>query len=202
MRSTNADNTTSQSLQVTSIGLKKNSEGKKNGTFTNAYNSGSVKVTKTVSGNAASIDDEFNVNVTFEAAEGKVFDANVAVLENNGTLSQTLSADKKQITASITVKHGSEITLSNIPVGTKVTVDEKDSKVNVNAGADKNKYDVSYSGNGAVVSSTAQTIAITNTRNSSIDTGVTTDSMPYILLMAFVAILAVAFVAKKRSVKE
>ncbi|MDY5349771.1 MAG: DUF5979 domain-containing protein [Candidatus Ventricola sp.] len=202
VQSTNADSTTSQSLQVTNIGLKKDTEGNKNGTFTNAYNSGSVKVTKTVSGNAASIDDEFNVDVTFEAAEGKVFDANVAVLKNNGTLNQTLSTDKKKITASITVKHGSEITLSNIPVGTKVTVAENDTKVNAPEDTDATKYTATYSGNGAVVSSAAQTIAITNSRTSSIDTGVTTDSMPYILLMAFVAILAVAFVAKKRSVKE
>ena len=46
------------------------------------------------------------------------------------------------------------------------------------------------------------TAKITNTANATVDTGVRTDTMPYILLMALVAIMALAFVAKKRSVRE
>lgn len=195
------DGKPSQTLEAQDIQLVA-VNGKKEGSFTNAYNSGSVTVTKTVSGNAASTTDTFNVDVTFTVADGNVFDANVAVLKDGETLVQSLNDAKTQITASITVKHGDEITLSNIPVGTTVTVAENDPKVNTANSTDATKYTATYNGNGAVVSSAAQTIAITNTRTSSIDTGVTTDSMPYILLMAFVAILAVAFVAKKRSVKE
>lgn len=192
------DGKPSQTLEAQDIQLVA-VNGKKEGSFTNAYNSGSVKVTKTVSGNAASTTDTFNVDVTFAVASGNVFSENVQI---GGISGQTISEDKTTITGTITVKHGDEITLSNIPVGTTVTVAENDPKVNTANSTDATKYTATYNGNGAVVSSAAQTIAITNTRTSSIDTGVTTDSMPYILLMAFVAILAVAFVAKKRSVKE
>ena len=89
-----------------------------------------------------------------------------------------------------------------------MTAVETDKKVN-QPGADRSNslYDATYAvgetaTNVASATAAGSTIAITNNRTSSIDTGVTTDSMPYILLMAFVAILAVAFVAKKRSVKE
>lgn len=193
------DGNPTQNLEAQDIQLVVGEGQAKEGSFTNAYNSGSVKVTKTVSGNAASTTDTFNVDVTFAVASGKVFSENVQI---GGISGQTISEDKTKITGTITVKHGDTITLSNIPVGTTVTVAENDTKVNAPEGTDATKYTATYSGNGAVVSSAAQTIAITNSRTSSIETGVTTDSMPYILLMAFVAILAVAFVAKKRSVKE
>lgn len=189
----------SQTLEAQDIQLVVGEGQAKEGSFTNAYNSGSVKVTKTVSGNAASTTDTFNVDVTFAVASGKVFSENVQI---GGISGQTISEDKTTITGTITVKHGDAITLSNIPVGTTVTVAENDPKVNTANSNDPTKYTASYEGNNVAVSDTVSTIAITNSRTSSIETGVTTDSMPYILLMAFVAILAVAFVAKKRSVKE
>lgn len=192
------DGNPSQTLEAQDIQLVA-VDGKKEGSFTNTYESGSVTVTKTVSGNAASTTDTFNVDVTFTVASNNVFSQNVKI---EGITNQSMSEDKKTITGTITVKHGDAITLSNIPVGTIVTVAENDTKVNTASSNDPTKYTASYEGNNVAVSDTVSTIAITNSRTSSIDTGVTTDSMPYILLMAFVAILAVAFVAKKRSVKE
>ena len=198
------DGVTSQVLKATNIGLKKVGETKtKNGTFTNAYNSGKVTITKTVTGNAGDMNDEFEVTLTFAPAKDHSFSTNFDTV--------TVGSEVKALTNNqlvVKVKQGSPVEITDIPEGTLVTAVETDKKVN-QPGADRSNslYDATYAvgetaTNVASATAAGSTIAITNNRTSSIDTGVTTDSMPYILLMAFVAILAVAFVAKKRSVKE
>lgn len=199
---TGSDGKPTQELEAQDIQLIVAQGAEKKGSITNKYESGSVKVSKTVDGNAADTQEDFTVQLTFAPETDKAFTSNFTSVKVNGT--DTTLANNK---ITITVKHGDTITISDIPLGASVTAAETGNNVD-STKTNPNKYWPTYKvGNVETATATADdtnipTIAITNYRSSEIATGVTTDSMPYILLMAFVAILAVAFVAKKRSVKE
>lgn len=199
---TGEDGKPTQELEAQDIQLVVAQGAEKKGSITNKYESGSVYVSKTVDGNAADTQEDFTVELTFAPETDKAFTSNFTSVKVNGT--DTTLANNK---ITITVKHGDTITISDIPLGASVTAAETGNNVD-STKTNPNKYWPMYKvGNVETATATADdtsipTIAITNYRSSEIATGVTTDSMPYILLMAFVAILAVAFVAKKRSVKE
>ena len=49
------------------------------------------------------------------------------------------------------------------------------------------------------IDSAAETVTVTNTNNNAdIDTGITTDNLPYIVLMGIVVLAGVAMIAKRR----
>lgn len=178
----------------------KNTDGNKVGGFTNAYDpqnttdENALTITKTVTGNAGDQTAEFPVKLTFKAKDGFVFDTSFAPKANGEALTLNKASDS-EYTAEITVKHGSEIKITNVPANATVKVEE------TNAKGHTVKYNDAATAP-TVTAGTAQTVAIENFRDTEIDTGITTDSMPYIMLMAFVMILAAAVVLKKRSVNE
>ncbi|MGN0372377.1 MAG: hypothetical protein ACI4F3_06130, partial [Enterocloster sp.] len=49
------------------------------------------------------------------------------------------------------------------------------------------------------IDSASEKATVTNTKEGQVDTGIILDNMPYILILAVVAIGAVGFVSKKRS---
>lgn len=181
----------------------------KNDTITNEYDVGGVQISKTVSGNAANVHDEFVAKVTITAAQGKVLPEEFTVNFTDGitTGRQTAALDEdNSYTFEVRLKHGKKVEINNLPLGAIVTVAENDSKVNgvVNDKPEANaaKYNAAYENNGVAAAGNSPTIAVTNTRNTEIDTGVDTDNMPYIMLMAFVMMLAAAVVLKKRTAND
>lgn len=176
--------------------------------FTNKLNKlGSVEIKKAITGNIADKAQTFEATITMTSS--KPVTSDVITITGAGTVNAvgafTKSGDSYVSTTTVTVTDGTTITLGNVPEGVVVTVAETESGLTVNGityastvvyGGDTSKQNVS------VATGATSTIAITNTANGEVPTGVRTDTMPYILLMAFVAILAVAFVAKKRSVNE
>ena len=191
-------------LAILDVGVVKVGD-EKNGTITNSYSVGGVTINKVVTGNAANLTDEFDAEVVITPASDDV------VLPKSFTVHYTELGVSK--TATLTAENGykfntvlkngtdNNIKITNLPEGALVTVTETDALVDSD-GKDVTKYSVNYKDNGAAAAANAPTIVVTNARNTEIDTGVTTDSMPYIMLMAFVMILAAAVVLKKRSVNE
>lgn len=197
--------------------------------FDNVYNSGSLTITKKLTGNAADARDYFGVTVTITAPIGTNIASEVGVSvqdkssANNVAISYTAGAADGKVTftnntASVTfanVGKDDEIKFTNIPYGCTFTVAETgvgtDSKVNgsISNLAYTSTIDKASGTIGATVTTGDTTtveknvnVEITNDTSTKIDTGVNTDNTPYILLMALVAIMALAFVAKKRSVRE
>lgn len=191
-------------LKVLDVGVVK-VDNKKNGTITNKYDVGGVNISKTVSGNAANLNDTFKATVTITAAAGKKlpnnFDIYFTDIENQAT-AKKVSLTKDAATFDVTLKQGTNVVITNLPDGAIVNVAENDDKVNTEKETDATKYTASYENNGVAAAASAQTIKVTNTRTTTIDTGVNTDSMPYIMLMAFVMMLAAAVVLKKRTVND
>lgn len=174
--------------------------------FENTYSAGSLAVTKTVTGNLGDQNKVFEVLVTFTAPEGKTVNEAISY-EDDGEI-KTISADDMKDgfeKVTITVKNEETVTFTNIPYGVTYTVVEKDYSAD--------GYETSYSfttgnlvpgtyGNGVApvfeVKEAEHEMGITNNKGTTVDTGISLDSLPYILLLAAAALGMFAVVAKKR----
>lgn len=155
-----------------------------------------LTIKKIIAGNMGDTKDTFVVQITVTAANGrnlsglksvKVNDEEVPVL--NGVFT-------------ITVGHNETYEITGIPVGAQIAVVE----TNKVGHQDLDNYKASYASTDDsaqnAVAGTAEMITITNTRDQSIDTGVNTDVLPYVMLMAIVAAGAVIFLMKRRAIHE
>lgn len=173
--------------------------------FENTYAGAELTVKKLLAGNGADLNDEFEFTVTFEPQdENHVLTSAIAYAANGTTKVTVTNAEGSYEYTIAGIGDSESVTFTNIPVGAKYTVKETLDDSGCAVGSKThNLYTPSTDGevSGFIAATNADAV-ITNTYSTQIDTGLSTDTMPYILLMAFVAILAVAFVAKKRSVNE
>ena len=192
----------------------KNTAGTKVQEIVNIYQSGNLKITKTVTGNMGDKNKVFDVKVTLTVEAGKTVKAPVtitttpkptdAALTNPATIATgDWSGNKAEVT--LHVKDGTTVELKNLPVGVSYTVAEEN----------YSDYTTSYTHtqNGtsmtgaptstAVRANETDTVTITNHKDTAIDTGVIVSNLPYILILAAVAAGLVLFAAgKKRHADE
>ncbi|MDO5378935.1 MAG: FctA domain-containing protein [Clostridia bacterium] len=174
-------------------------------TFSNPYSAGALTVTKKLAGNLADMSDKFSIKVTFSPESGKSLTSTVSTSVTKADESNTVSVSEVTKTTEgnyeftiSNIGHNDVVTFNNVPAGASWKVEETDSK----------DYTASYTqqtGSIAALTTTntsPNAAVVINTMTGQIDTGVTTDTMPYILLMAIVAAAAVVFLMKKRTVNE
>lgn len=170
--------------------------GDKTDTFVNTYSAGSLAVKKEVTGNFGDKSKEFSVDVIFTAPTDKTVAGTISY-SDGGSQSGTVTFAEGATTAkaTITVKDGSTVTFTNIPYGVTYTVAEQ-------AGS-ATGYTVSYDGNekGKIEAASVST-TITNKLETDPDTGISLDSLPYIMMLAIAGVGLVVFAAKKRSMRE
>lgn len=174
-------------------------DGAKTGTFENTYTAGSLTVTKKVDGLLGDKDKRFAMKVTFTAPTGDTVRSNITYTVAGGK-QQTLAPTawvEGEATVEFALADGQSVTFNNIPAGVTYVVAETDA-----AAGDKDsgkEYTVTYDGSesGAIGSAAVSTI-ITNTKDGEIDTGITTDNLPYIVLMGIVVLAGVAMIVKRR----
>lgn len=175
----------------------------KTATFVNTYSAGSLAVKKLVTGNLGDRDKEFNVTVTFTAPANE--EVNSVISYTDGT-AKTIETSKwtekngsKQAEVTITLKHDETVTFTNIPYGVTYIVTEEDyasegyEEVIVYSDEANKKIDAATPND---------TVTVTNTKNSAVDTGIVLDSLPYVLLIAVAVVGVVIFTARKRSRRE
>lgn len=169
----------------------KDAEGKKlseSDGFVNTYSAGSLSVTKKVTGNMGDKNKYFEFKVTLTGEEGKNYPESFAVTGGSkGENPKTIALGKE---TTFYLKHGETITIANLPYGVEYAVTE----------TPVDGYTTTSTGDSGTISAATQTAAFTNDNdNGSIDTGITTDSMPYIVLMGIVVLAGVAMIAKRRA---
>lgn len=182
------------------VGVEKDEDGNKNATITNEYKVGAAEIEKVVSGNAANVNDTFKATVTVDAAGNNTLPEafTVSFTDTVNSTAKDVLLGKDNNTFEVTLKKGTNVVINKLPEGAVVSVVENDDKV----GTGENKYSSTVS-DPVIAGAENHTITVTNTRNTDIiDTGVFTDNMPYIMLMAFVMMIAAAVVLKKRTVNE
>lgn len=170
--------------------------GGKTSTFDNTYSAGSLEVKKNVTGNMGDHEKEFTVKVTFTAPTGDT--VKEAISYTDGTENKTIAANwtDGKAEATITLKHDETVTFTNIPYGVTYEVAENDY---TGDGYDAAVYDDNKTG---TIGASSVSTTITNNKGASVDTGITMDSMPYILLLAVAFVGLFVFFSKKRMMRN
>lgn len=182
----------------------KKENGEKAKTFDNTFKSGSFTVAKNVEGNMANENDEFEIIVTLTST--KPIGTNVTLAgttvtpdkwtNNEGSYTYTSTLNYSEI--------GGAKTFSDIPDGVTVSVVENtaDGKMNgYTFDNTNNNTDNDFSMNVADADNN-KAVVVKNTKGEEIATGITLDSMPYILMLAVVFMGLFVFFSKKRMMRE
>ena len=165
-------------------------------TFLNsAADTGSLTVTKTVSGNAANKNDKFEFTVALEGvnADG----AYKATIDGEPAEAATANGTNKYV-----LTHGQTLTIDNLPVGATYTVSEQsdfggyDSVIDSSTGQGAITTDGVVSGT-IVKGSNATTFE--NVKNMNPVTGVFMDVLPYALIVVVAAAACFFFMTRRRN---
>ena len=171
-----------------------NVEGDKTGKITNSYDSGSLAVTKDIKGNMADMDKEFAFTIVFTAPSGETVNSAITVSKPDGTTENiTFAAGETTLTYNINLGDDDTVTFTNIPEGVTYTVSE-----------DAENYTPEHTteADGTIDANDNDADKWTNTLEKGVDTGISMDSVPYVLLLAVATLgLAVLF-TKKRMMRE
>ena len=162
---------------------------------------GSLVISKIVAGNLGDMkNDEFEFTITID----KSFESS----EVGNKLK-----NKEGNTYTATLKHGESVTLTGIPYGAKYTVTEtaksdytevantlteKFKNGNVDGSADTKEE----SARTGVINHTTEELVFTNTNQQTIETGVSLDTLPYVLVLALAGAGLVLMIARKRRVED
>ena len=166
-------------------------------TYTNTLKTADIEIKKLVSGNMGNRSEDFAFTLKLLDSKGNEAKFPASVTVDNGAISE----DQKSVTVSL--HHEETIKVSGLPVGTKLVISEMHSDYTATVKQGEKVLAASEEG----VPQTSATVEIgltnekvvfTNDKEVTIDTGIVLDSLPYILILAGVAVVAVALVLHKR----
>lgn len=163
------------------------SEGTKSDEFENTYSAGTLNVTKMVTGNLGDKSQFFEFKVTLTGEEGKTYANSYAVSGGSYVSNPTSIAIGTETT--FYLKHGETLSIANLPYDVSYTVTE----------TAEEGYTTTKEGDTGKIGAASQTAAFTNERTTTVDTGITTDSLPYVLLLGIVALAGAVLFIKRRA---
>lgn len=152
-------------------------------TVTNTLQTMEVTIKKVVAGNFGDHTKDFAFTVTSDKAFSTGTDY---VLSNSNR------------TASFELRHNGSVTLK-VQAGATLTIAETNAQdYTMSLTVDKGEV----AGNRYTVSENDATITLTNTKDTEVDTGITLDSLPYILLLVLAVLGGIFFLAKHKRRRE
>lgn len=155
----------------------------------NEYFSSDLTIKKIVKGNFGDKLQYFPVVVTFKLPDEKIMGSTITYKGGKYATDQMLNG----LTATVDIKHNDVITFSNIPEGVTYTVVET-------APTGYTKFEDFSDENSKIDTETADTVTITNERNILPETGISLDSIPYILALGLAALgIAVMFFKRRQN---
>ena len=181
-------------------GIKYTQAGFENAYTATTQDNGLLTVKKEIAGNGADARDTFEITVTIPKTNGSV-NLGVAPISSDGG---AVTEDLNNYVVTFKLQGGESGSVYNLPNGWRYEVAESgvtDGKVT----GDVSGYEYTSSieeSSGTVSLNTPSTVTVINTFDLTIDTGVNTDVLPYVMLMAIVAAGAVIFLMKRRAIHE
>ena len=183
--------------------IKQDSTGNKVDTFANTFKTNDFTVAKDVTGNMANETDTFEIVVTLTVPTGKTIctpitigGVEVAASEwTDGVYTATLNLSE----------NGGATTFANIPAGVTVSVEETSGETNMKGytltGYSVNGGDAAASASFTVDgdATSADSVVVINDKTTDVNTGITLDSLPFVLILAVCVGAAVLFVVKRRT---
>lgn len=179
--------------------------------FTNTYkvpNLKSMTIKKVVTGAFGERTKDFTFNVELKDKNGNAVTGEFHTSENGADVTNLKN---------FTLKHGQQVTLKNIPIGTTITITEsnandyKTKATNYEVNSDKEFiYVVVADENGNAVLKSKDNnqlvansaITVTNDFDGNPDTGVLLDTLPYLILLAVAVAGGVLVVVRKRKHRD
>ena len=158
----------------------------KSDTFENTYSAGTLKISKTVTGNMGDKNKYFEFTVLMSGRSGMTYPETFAV--SGGSYAQNPTTIKLSEETTFMLKHGDTISIANLPYDVDYMV--------IEMAADG--YTTTSTNETGRISAAEQTAAFTNVKNSAVDTGVMLDSLPYVLMLAAVLGGAAVMVVRRR----
>ena len=184
-------------------------EGKKikSDSITNKYDLGSLTVTKNVEGNLASHSQKFDIDVTFTSTKPVLSAITGRETINADDWTESTENGKTTYSKTVTVSlaHNETATFNNIPAGVTYSVVEqaKHAVKDENGSNSSTGYTVTYTdGTGSIAADTTSAAVVKNNKGTTLDTGVSLDSLPYLLMLAVAGAGLVLMIARKRRVQD
>ena len=201
-------NDTHTGLESTVTFSKKVSEdstGKVEG-IVNTYDLGTLEVSKEVKGKLGDQEKKFDIYVTFNATGDVKSDITYLVGTEEKTISASAFSEDKTETVTIAISHDETVKFTNIPAGITYTVVEsdeysKDTNINGENGYRTPEYTLSDDEQ-TIAANDVDTVKVINEKDASIDTGISMDTIPYMMMLFMVAAGMVMIVAKKRRYED
>lgn len=166
----------------------------------------SLSVKKTVEGNLADTGKYFTIKVTLTAA--KIVNSDITISGGSDSSNPTTVAKGWTGTKDVTLKlkHDDTIQFDKIPVGVTYSVVEDASHIAKSATPTteelngENGYLVEYTDEtGTVDKGQTPLAAVKNTKKTTINTGISLDSLPYVMILAAVAVGAIVIFRRRRA---
>lgn len=198
----------------------------KTNSVTNEYWAGALRVEKFVTGNVGDKEKAFAVTVTLTAPKDRIVKSDITLRVTNAPSTNSVSVDDGNAltaetdgsyklsagndgwttkTVTFNVKAGSVYELKNIPAGVTYVVSEDTggyaptfSDGNVSLSTTTSENGVATMTTAKTMDATSQEVKISNRKDTSIDTGVFLNNMPYIVLVAAAGIALVFFMKNQK----
>lgn len=156
-------------------------DGTKTASFSdNTYTANKLIVTKQVTGNLGDKKKKFEFTVKFTGPTEKNW---VNAIETTAT-----KKENEENTYTFSLSDSEKMTFANIPAGVKYEVEETTYE----------GYTTSYTNQKGTMADQEITAAVTNERNGDVDTGIIMENLPYIVILAVLAVAALGFMASRR----
>lgn len=153
----------------------------------------SISVGKAVKGNMGNWNEYFDFTVDI-SSEGYSFNGVSYTVYNgdNTVAEETKTVSGNEISISFKLKHNQHIVFDNLPIGAGLTVSEADLnyETTVDGTTGKSKS--------ITLADTNAQIEFVNTKNAEIPTGVSLDSLPYLIVLAVVAVGGIVLLKTRR----
>lgn len=175
-------NGTDGNIRVAAVHTESEDEVKSD-KFENTYSAGTLTVKKTVTGNLGDKKKEFDFTVTFAATEGKNWTPAIGASEG------ATMVEDNPMSYTFKLKHDAMATFGNLPAGVTYTVTETPVD-----GYTTNNIEQK----GTIVAGLNE-VTFINEKSGTIDTGVTTENLPYVLLIGFVVLAGAALLIKRKA---
>ena len=176
--------------------------------FTNTRNTVDVTIEKQVTGNMGDRSKDFEFVLSGADADGNTLKFSGS--QSGGFTVDPSGSEKIQFT----LKHGQYVTLSGLPLNAQLTIKEKnaggyDMSVLYPSGEDGvRNEDIAATADGVIIPEVTitvldgGTITVKNEKEARPDTGIVTDSLPYIVILACVVAIGAVVIVRRRGRRD
>lgn len=199
----NGDGTNRIAAVHTEDGFEGTGNAKKD-TFTNTYKAGELKISKFVEGNMGDKTEYFKFTIKLSGLNEKNFPNNGFKVTGGTNENNPSYVTPNTSAVYFYLKHGETITIENIPYGVTYEVTEElasNSGYTTVAKIGEAEVETDTDPNGTIGAATTN-VTYTNTKNEGVDTGVSLDTLPYVLVLALAGAGLVLMIARKRRVQD